>query len=110
MSGHLISTGRKLLSGSVLRLCNLVIAAISSFFLMPFIVHHIGDRMYGFWTLATAFIGYYGLLDFGLSAAVTQYMSIAIGKKDHDECRTVFNTAFRIQSLIGCIAILVTGL
>ena len=108
MPGHLIIAGRRLLSGSLLRLCNLVVAAISSFFLMPFIVHHLGDRMYGFWTLATAFIGYYGLLDFGLSTAVSQYMSIAIGKKDHNECRVVFNTALRIQSFIGCLAIVAT--
>jgi O-antigen/teichoic acid export membrane protein len=110
MPGYPISAGRRLLSGSVLRLCNLVVAAISSFFLMPFIVHHLGDRIYGFWTLATAFIGYYGLLDFGLSTAVSQYMSIAIGKKDKNECRTVFNTALRIQSLIGCLALVVTAL
>jgi O-antigen/teichoic acid export membrane protein len=110
MPEHLVSAGRKLLSGSILRLCNLIVAAASSFFLMPFIVHHLGDRAYGFWTLATAFIGYYGLLDFGLSTAVTQYMSIAIGKKDYNECRRVFNTALRIQSLIGCIVLLATAL
>jgi O-antigen/teichoic acid export membrane protein len=101
--------GRKLLSGSVLRLGNLVAAAISSFFLMPFIVHHLGDRLYGFWILAGTFVGYYGLLDFGLSSAVSQFMSIAIGQNDQRERHAVFNAAFRIQSLLGCLALLVTA-
>jgi O-antigen/teichoic acid export membrane protein len=108
-NGSLIAMGRKLLPGSLLRLVNLFVAASTSLFLMPFIVHHLGDRLYGFWTLAATFIGYYGLLDFGLSSAVSQYMSIAIGQNDTTECSAVFNTALRIQLLIGGIALLATG-
>ena len=108
-SGKLSLAGRKLLSGSVLRLGNLLVAAVSSFFLMPFIVRHLGDRLYGFWTLAGTFVGYYGLLDFGFTSAVSQYMSIAIGKNDSRERHAVFNAALRIQTLIGGAALLVTA-
>lgn len=101
--------GRRLLSGSVLQVGNLVAAAIASFFLMPFIVHHLGDRVYGFWSLAAAFIGYYSVLDFGLSSAVSQYLSLAIGRNDPDECRAIFNTALRINFVLGGIAVLVTA-
>lgn len=103
-----ISVGRALLSGSVLRVMNLVAAAAASFFLMPFIVHHLGDRVYGFWSVATAFIGYYNLLDLGFSSAISQYMCIALGKKDLAESRAVFNTALRLQVLIGGAAFAVT--
>jgi len=103
------STGRKLLSGSVLRLVNLFLSAVTSFFLMPFIVHHLGDRLYGFWSLAAAFIGYYYLLDFGFSSAVSQYLCIAIGQNNSDECRSIFNAAVRIQSFLGCLVLLLTA-
>lgn len=103
------SMGRKLLSGSALRMANLILAAMASLFLMPFIVHRLGDRIYGFWSLAVAVVGYYGLLDFGLSTAVSQYVCTAIGRKDPTECRAVFNAALRIQSVIGGVALLVTG-
>ena len=92
-----------------MRLANLAGAAVSSLVLMPLIVHHLGDRIYGFWSLAGAFIGYYGLLDFGLSSAVSQYLSIAIGRKDEVESRAVFNAALRFQSVLGCIALVVTA-
>lgn len=108
ISTKVSSVGRKLLSGSVLRVGNLIAAALASFFLMPLIVHHLGDRIYGFWSLASAFIGYYNLLDLGLSSAVSQYMCIAIGRKDETECRVVFNTALRLQLLIGAAALVVT--
>lgn len=103
------SVGRKLLSGSVLRVTNLAAAAAASFFLMPLIIHHLGDRAYGFWSLAAAFVGYYNLLDLGLSSAVSQYMCIAIGRKDEGECRVVFNTSLRLQLLIGSAALIITG-
>ena len=108
-NGNLSAMGRKLLPGSVLRLANLFTAAISSLLLMPFIVHHLGDRLYGFWTLAATFVGYYGLLDLGLSSAVSQYMSMAIGQNDNVELSAVFNTAVRIQLLMGAAALLATG-
>src|SRR6202167_4528414 len=109
MNGKFSSVGRRLLSGSVLQMGNLVATAITAFCLMPFVVHHLGDRIYGFWALALSFIGYYSLLDFGLSSAVSQYMSLAIGRNDDAECRGVFNTALRINLLLGCIALFVTA-
>jgi len=110
MSGKSSSVGRRLLSGSVLQVGNLVATAIVAFCLMPFVVHHLGDRIYGFWALALSFIGYYSLLDFGLSSAVSQYMSIAIGRNDEAECREVFNTALRINFVLAGIALLVTAI
>ena len=103
-----VSAGRKLVSGSVLRVVSLAVSAICSFFLMPFVVHHLGDRLYGFWSLASVFIGYYSLLDLGLSSAVSQYVCVAIGRNDVGECRAVFNTALRIQALLGGAALVAT--
>jgi O-antigen/teichoic acid export membrane protein len=37
-------------------------------------------------------------------------MSVAIGRKDAAECRTVFNSALRIQSALGALALLATFL
>jgi O-antigen/teichoic acid export membrane protein len=39
-------------------------------------VHNLGDRMYGLWALAGAFIGCYGLLDLGLSSAVQRHIEL----------------------------------
>jgi O-antigen/teichoic acid export membrane protein len=109
-TGKLKSAGYKLLSGSVLRMGNLVASALVGLFLLPFIVHHLGDRLYGFWSLTAAFIGYYGLLDLGLTSAISQYLCIAIGRNDPAESQKVFNTALRIQSFLGCLALLATAL
>ena len=61
---------RRVIHGSGLRVANLLASTLIGFFLMPFLVQHLGDRQYGFWTLAGAILGYYGVLDFGILSAV----------------------------------------
>jgi O-antigen/teichoic acid export membrane protein len=96
-----MSTTRKLASGSVLRIVNLLATALVSILIMPFVVHAIGDRMYGAWTLVAAIIGYYGTLQIGLAPAINRYMARALDAQDHDECNRVFNTALRLLTTCG---------
>jgi O-antigen/teichoic acid export membrane protein len=98
-----------MLTGSALRLGYFALAALFAMLLMPLMVHRLGDRAYGFWSFAMAFIGYYALIDLGLTSAISQYICIAIGRKDAAACRAVFNAALRIQSLLGCVALAVTA-
>jgi len=86
-----------------------VSTAVVSFLIMPFIVHTLGDRMYGIWTLVATFIGYYGVLELGLSRAITRYSSAALGALDHEECNRVFNTALRIYVTLSLVVLVVTA-
>lgn len=103
-------TARILVKGSSLRIFSYFAQVAVSICLTPFIICSLGDRMYGFWALVGAFIGYYGLLDFGLSDAVNRYIASAIGAKDYDECNRVFNTAFILYFLFGITALFVSVL
>jgi O-antigen/teichoic acid export membrane protein len=103
-----VSTARRLLKGSFFRNADLFIALGATFLVAPLIVRSLGNRMYGFWTLIGAFLGYYGLLDFGLSTAVARYISQSLGKGDMEELNNVANTAFFLFCLIGFAALLAT--
>jgi len=99
---------KNLAKGSILRLTVLVCSLGVSFYMMPFLVHALGDRLYGFWTVIGTFIGYYGFLDLGLSSAVTRFISRAYGQSNHHEINTVINTAFILYFILGGIALLVS--
>jgi O-antigen/teichoic acid export membrane protein len=64
--------------------------------------------MYGFWTLLGTLIGYYGIMDLGLSSAVTRYMAGAIGTGDHKESNRVFNVALLSFSALGILAMILS--
>ena len=99
------STARLIASGSVLRATNLASQILVAFFLTPFVIHHLGDRMYGLWALIGTFIGYYGLLDLGLASAVSRYISRALGKGDREECGKVFSAALELYLALGAVVI-----
>lgn len=100
------STARALIRGSIFRNIDLFAVLAVTFFMTPLIVHSLGDRMYGFWTLLGTVIGYYGLLDFGLSSAAARYISRSLGKGDMEELNGVANTSFFLFSLVGLAAML----
>lgn len=64
--------------------------------------------MYGFWILVGTFIGYYGLLDLGLSSAISRHIAGAIGAGDTDESNRVCNTSLLIYTGLGLTVLLST--
>lgn len=100
--------GRKLVTGSFLRITELIVSVLAGLLLMPFIIHSIGDRMYGLWILIASFIGFYGIFDFGLSSAVQRHVSQAIGTNDYKSSNKIINTSLLLFFLISGVVILVT--
>lgn len=104
------SITKKLISGSLFRIILLCCSVGVSFFIVPFLVHALGDRMHGFWVLIGRFIGYYGVLDLGLSSAVSRFISRAYGQNDYDEINHVFNTSLVLFGLMGLVALAISFL
>ena len=102
------STTRKLALGAVVRVVGMIASVITAFLLMPFIVRHIGDRLYGIWSLVSSFVAYSTLLDLGLTNAVNRHLSRVIGAQQPEEGTRIFNTALRLY-LSVCVLLLLIG-
>ncbi len=102
-------TGRNLLRSSALRGVSFAVQALISLLMTPVIVHGLGERMYGFWTLVGTFVGYYGLMDMGVSSAVTRYVSRSFGQRDDGEANRVVSTAFALFSVVAVLVLGVTA-
>ncbi|MGH9453776.1 MAG: lipopolysaccharide biosynthesis protein [Terriglobia bacterium] len=102
------TTGRKLAVGSTLKSLNLVSIALVSLLITPFVIHSLGDRMYGIWALLATFVGYYGLLELGLSTAVGRYVAMALGAGDQERCNYIFNTSLVLFSALGGVVMVFT--
>jgi O-antigen/teichoic acid export membrane protein len=100
----------KVIRGSTLRAFYFIATVVVSFVLTPVILRYLGDRMYGFWSLVVVIIGYYGLLDLGLSTAVSRFVSRALGARNDEDLYNIYNTAFMFFSIIGLVVILVTAI
>lgn len=96
------------INGALLRSLHFAISVVTAFFLMPFVVHSLGDRWYGIWVIVGGMMGYYGLLDFGISSSVNRFVSISLGKNDYEEVNSVFTNSVLIFSIISILSIIIS--
>jgi O-antigen/teichoic acid export membrane protein len=102
------STGALLVRGSALRVLTLVASVAVSFFLMPFLIHALGDRWFGVWALVGSITSYYALLDLGLTSAVNRFLTRAIAREEETDANAVIVTALAIFGGIGASVLLVS--
>ena len=80
---------------------------IIGFFLMPFMIHHLGNEIYGLWILIISFMGYMGLFDFGVRGSTVKYVSEFEAKKDFDTLNKIISTNWAINITMGILVIII---
>jgi O-antigen/teichoic acid export membrane protein len=77
--------------------------------LTPFVLRHLGTAGYGIWVLTASIIGYYGLLDLGFRAGVTQYLTRYLAAGDYvkgSECMSIAVVALgTLGVLLGALSV-----
>jgi O-antigen/teichoic acid export membrane protein len=94
-------TPNVLLKSSALRILHLLFNVISSFFMMPFVINSLGDRVYGIWILVGSFLSFYWLFDAGFGSATQRYVSKALAENNADDANQVINTSLAIFLVLG---------
>jgi len=94
--------------GALLSAVVLFMRVAITFFLLPFIIRMLGERYYGFWILISAFVGYYGMLDFGISGAALRFVSREIGAGRRDNTKYYVNSAFFVLCGFGLLIIIIS--
>lgn len=103
-----MSHRRLLIGGSTLSAVNIFLQVSISFFLTPFIISSLGKRLYGVWLLIAAFVGYYGLLDLGVSSAITRYVSRSIGACNREANKYYVSSSFFVLCIAGLLISLIS--
>lgn len=101
-----MSTIKLLFRGSVVRVSHTAISIVLAFFMMPFMISSLGDEWYGVWAIIGGIIATYYILDFGLSSAVTKYISQHLAEDDFESANRIINTSLVIYSILGVIVFL----
>ena len=76
------------------------IQVVVTFFLTPFILSEIGDTRYGVWAIVVSITGYYGLLDLGLRAGITQYITRYFASGDLERMNKAASSGLALH--VGC--------
>jgi O-antigen/teichoic acid export membrane protein len=86
----------------------LIVAIVVSFFLAPFVVHNLGNELYGVWTIINQFTGYMYLLDFGVRDSVIKYTSQSRAEKNNKELEKILTASLLIYIYISILTVLIS--
>ena len=75
------------------------------FFLMPFLIHHLGKELYGTWIIVMTLTGYIGFFDFGLRGAIVKYIPEFETRNDLESINKIINTSWLLYIVFGITAI-----
>src|SRR5690606_26826794 len=84
--------------------CHLMTMVIG-FFLMPYIIHTIGDGAYGAWIFLNAIAGYTGLLYLGFGETISKYVSEHHARREWERLNEVVSGIFAAYSVSGGLAV-----
>lgn len=71
--------------------------------LTPFVLHELGVARYGVWILTSSFIGYYGFLDLGFRAGITQYLTKYLALRDYEKGSDCLSSAVVVLTILGVV-------
>jgi O-antigen/teichoic acid export membrane protein len=77
-----------------------------SLILLPVIVSGLGKDSYGLYTLVVVVIGYYALMDLGISSAVVKYVSEYNAKGRYAEINRLVSTSLQAHFALGAVGCL----
>lgn len=95
--------------GSALQLVAFAAELGTALFLMPFLIHSLGDRDYGVWIIIGTIIGQVGLLDLGLAATTQRFIANALGRNATEEISGIYSTSIILFWVVGLLALLVVA-
>ncbi len=91
-----------------MRNISLIVTICVAFVTMPMIITLLGDNWYGIWVIVGTFMGYFGIIDFGLSSATTRYLALHWEEKKVAEIGKTISTSFLGFCMISVIALLLS--
>lgn len=80
---------------------------VIGFFLMPYIVHVMGDDSYGTWLFINSMASYAGLLYFGFGETISRYVAKYHGEGNDLRINQIVSLIFAIYLVMGGIALAV---
>jgi O-antigen/teichoic acid export membrane protein len=78
---------------------NSVVLLLIAFFVTPILVHGLGKDAYGIWTLVSASVVYFGILQFGFAGACVKFVASGIASGDRMAVKRTISTAFVVLSV-----------
>lgn len=98
---QVIRIGQQLMRNIFMSWAGYIVRLAIAFLFVPYISSVYGDARYGVWVILFQTIGYFTMLDLGLSSALTRYVSRYLSQHDYPGINRVLSTANLLYGIVG---------
>ena len=105
-----MNQGRSIKTNLLANWLNHGVSLLIGVFLMPYVLHILGDAQYGSWIFINAIAGYSGLLYLGFGQTISRYVAHYHAKQDWGRLNHVANVIFAIYLGMGFLALFAAGI
>jgi len=95
------STSERLVRNTALNMAGRAWQIALGVVITPYIVRRVGIERYGLWAVMAVFVGYVGLLDFGIRDAFGKFIADSFAAGDDRELNRVINSGLLFYLLLG---------
>lgn len=95
--------------GIFLSYLNITLQSLLGFLYIPILLHYIGKSEYGLYQLMGSLIAYFGIMDFGLSAAVIRFYAKYLAMKDRVGMENILAIALRCYGAVMGVMLIAGG-
>ena len=78
--------------------------------LVPFVLHHVGERLYGYWLASGEVLAYAAMADFGVMGVVPWMIAEADGRSDRIQIRRLISTAMCSAVVVALLYVTLVAL
>jgi len=97
-----MNQGKQIKLGAIISYLAIIINILAGFIYTPWMVQQIGQSEYGIYTLANSLISLF-LVDFGLSAATSRYLSKYRAEKTQKKAANFLGAVYKLYLLITAV-------
>lgn len=93
-----MTIGLLFFKGSFARTLETLTGIALGFFMLPFLVRHLGEDLYGLWVLVSSLTATLYLFDLGFASAVTRFVARYISRQDDDQVNRIVSSSLVIYT------------
>jgi O-antigen/teichoic acid export membrane protein len=100
---------RSLLLGAITNWAAFAAAMFVSFFLAPYLIHHLGDARYGVWCVVESILAYFTLFDLGIAACLVRFVAKFHATDERTELNRLVSACLIIFTIAAAVVLLLGG-
>lgn len=89
---------------------NIFVQVVIGFLYVPILLHYIGKNEYGLYQLIGSLIAYFGIMDFGLTGAITRFYARYRALQDRERMENLLAVSLRLYGAVAGLMLMAGGI